>query len=89
MEECFRWRAKRAGLEETLPVGRPMMEREIDMLGEALGDGTGSRAKRRKQIEEMTIEDMEARSGRPTRRSGRGGGRAQACCQCHWHCLFV
>jgi hypothetical protein len=37
-----------------------MTERELDMLGEALGDGTGSRAKRRKEIEEMTIEDMEA-----------------------------
>ncbi len=60
VEECFRRRVERAGLEETLPVGRPMTERELDMLGEALGDGTGSRAKRRKEIEEITIEDMEA-----------------------------
>ncbi len=37
-----------------------MTEREIDTLGEALGDGIGSRAKQRKEIEEMTIEDMEA-----------------------------
>jgi hypothetical protein len=60
VEECFCRRAKRAGREETLPVGRPMTEREIDTLSEALGDGIGSRAKRRKEIEEMTIEDMEA-----------------------------
>jgi hypothetical protein len=60
VEECFRRRARRAGLEGTLPVGRPMTEREIDTLVEALGDCTGSRAKRRKEIEEMTIEDMEA-----------------------------
>jgi hypothetical protein len=45
VEECFRRRAKRAGLEGTLPVGRPMTERELDTLGEALGDGAGSRAK--------------------------------------------
>jgi hypothetical protein len=65
-------------LEEMLPVGRPMTEREIDTLDEALGDGTGSRAKQRKQIEEMTIEDMEAEiretnaAIRKRRRAGRG-----------------
>jgi hypothetical protein len=32
MEECYRRRAKRAGLEDTLPVGRPMMEEEIKDL---------------------------------------------------------
>jgi hypothetical protein len=37
-----------------------MTEGEIDTLSEALGDETGSRAKRRRQIEEMTIEDLEA-----------------------------
>ncbi len=30
------------------------------MLSEILGDGAGSRAKRRREVEEMTIEDMEA-----------------------------
>jgi hypothetical protein len=60
VEECFRRRARRAGLEETLPVGRPMTEQEIDDLSERLGDRTGSRAKRSRKIEEMTIEDMEA-----------------------------
>jgi hypothetical protein len=54
-------------------------------LSEALGDGTRSRAKRRRQIEEMTIEDMEARIRetnvviRKRRRAGR------ACYRCPWH----
>jgi hypothetical protein len=60
VEECFRRRARRAGLEGTLPVGRPMSEQEIDNLSEQLGDGNGSRAKCGRKIEEMTIEDMEA-----------------------------
>jgi hypothetical protein len=59
-EECYRRRASRAGLEETLPTDRPMTEQEIDELSEKLGDGKGSRAKRAREIEEMTIEDMEA-----------------------------
>jgi hypothetical protein len=45
VEERYRRRARRAGLEGTLPTGRPMTEREIDELSELLGDGTGSRAK--------------------------------------------
>jgi hypothetical protein len=78
VEECFRRRAGRAGLEEMLPAGRPITEREIDTLSEALGDGTGRRAKRRRQIEEMTIEDVEAEiqetntAIRKRRRAGRG-----------------
>jgi hypothetical protein len=60
VEECFLRRARRAGLEGTLPVGRPMTEREIDELSELLWDGIGNRAKRGREIEEMTIEDMEA-----------------------------
>jgi hypothetical protein len=77
VEECYRQRAARAGLDGMLPTGRPMTEREIDTLSEALGDGTGSRAKRRRQIEEMTIEDMEAEiwetnmAIRKRRRAGR------------------
>jgi hypothetical protein len=60
VEECYRRRARRAGLEGMLPAGRPMTEGELDMLSEILGDWTGSRAKRRREVEEMTIEDMEA-----------------------------
>ncbi len=60
VEECCRRRARRAGLEGTLPAGRPMTEGELDMLSEILGDRAGNRAKRRREVEEMTIEDMEA-----------------------------
>jgi hypothetical protein len=60
VQECYRRRARRAGLEGTLPVGRPMTEKEIDDLSERLGDGVGGRVKRSREIEEMTIEDMEA-----------------------------
>jgi hypothetical protein len=67
MEECYRRRARRAGLEDTLPVGRPMTEEEIEDLQWQLGDfgpasGYGSRGKKRSQQEviDMTIEEMEA-----------------------------
>jgi hypothetical protein len=66
MEECYRRRAWRAGLGETLPVDRPMTEEEIEDLQWQLGDfgpagGYGSRGrKRRKEPIEMTIEEMEA-----------------------------
>jgi hypothetical protein len=67
MEECYRRRARRAGLEDTLPVGRPMTEEEIEDLQWQLGDfgpanGCVSRGKKRSQqdVIDMTIEEMEA-----------------------------
>jgi hypothetical protein len=66
MEECFRRRARRAGLEESLPVDRPMTDEEIESLQGQLGDfgpasGYGSRGKKcSKEVIEMTIEEMEA-----------------------------
>jgi hypothetical protein len=67
MEECYRRRARRTGLEDTLPVGRPMTEEEIEDLQWQLGDfgpasGYGSRGKKRSQqdVIDMTIEEMEA-----------------------------
>jgi hypothetical protein len=66
VEECYRRRARRAGLEETLLAGRPMTEEEIDELSQRLGDwepanGIGSRGtKCSKEVIEMTIEEMEA-----------------------------
>jgi hypothetical protein len=66
MEECFRRRARRAGLVESLPVGRPMTDKEIEDLQWQLGDfgpagGYWSRGKKRsKEVIEMTIEEMEA-----------------------------
>jgi hypothetical protein len=66
LEECFRCRARRAGLEESLPADRPMTEEEIEDLQWQLGDfgpanGHGSRGKKRsKEVIDMTIEEMEA-----------------------------
>jgi hypothetical protein len=66
VEECYRRRARRAGLEGTLPVGRPMTEEEINDLSEHLGDwgpanGFGGRGtKRSREVVEMTIEEMGA-----------------------------
>jgi hypothetical protein len=43
-----------------LPADRPLSEKELDTLSELLGDGIGARAKRRREIEQMTVEEMEA-----------------------------
>jgi hypothetical protein len=66
MEECYCRRARRAGLKDSLPVGRPMTDEEIEDLQWQLGDfgpasGYGSRGRKRsKEVIEMTIEEMEA-----------------------------
>jgi hypothetical protein len=66
VEECYRRRARRAGLEGTLPVGRPMTDEEIDDLKWQLGDwgpanGYGSKGmKHDREVIDMTIEEMEA-----------------------------
>ncbi len=39
VQEYYRRRARRAGLEGVLLAGRPMSEGEFDMLSEILGDG--------------------------------------------------
>jgi hypothetical protein len=85
MEECYRRRARRAGLEDSLPAGRPMTDEEIENLQWQLGDfgpasGYGSRGKKRSQQEVivMTIEEMEAeiqetnKAIRKRRRQGLG-----------------
>jgi hypothetical protein len=38
---------------------RLLTEEELDSLSEWLGDGAGARAKRRKEIEKMSITEME------------------------------
>jgi hypothetical protein len=63
VDACYRRWARRVGLGELLPVGRPMTEGELDSLSELLGDGIGARAKRRKEIEQMTLAEMEAKLG--------------------------
>jgi hypothetical protein len=66
VEECYRRRARRAGLEGMLLVGRPMMDEEINDLKWHLGgwgpaNGYGSKGtKRGREVIDMTIEEMEA-----------------------------
>jgi hypothetical protein len=61
-----------------LPADRPMTEKELDTLSELLGDGVGARAKRRREIEQMTLVEMEAELGevqaeiKRRRRAGMG-----------------
>ncbi len=40
-----------------------MTEEELDDLSKQLGDGTGARAKRRREIERMSAAEMEAEAG--------------------------
>jgi hypothetical protein len=78
VEACSRRRARRAGLAEMLPTGRSLLEKELDTLSELLGDGIGVRARRRREIKEMTVEEMEAELGevkseiKRRRRAGTG-----------------
>jgi hypothetical protein len=78
VEECYCRRARRAGLEEVLPVGRSMSEEELDTLSELLGDEVGGRAERRREVEEMTLAEMETELGevkaeiKRRRRAGAG-----------------
>ncbi len=78
VEACCRRRARRAGLAGMLSAGRPMTEQELDTLSELLGDGFGARAKRRREIEQMTLVEMEAELGetraeiKRRRRAGMG-----------------
>ncbi len=60
---CYRRRARRAGLAELLLADRPMTDRKLDSLSELLGDGIGARARRRKEIEQMTLAEMGAKLG--------------------------
>jgi hypothetical protein len=68
VDECYRRRARRAGLEETLPVSRHMTDEEIDDLKWQLGDfgpangywSRGTKRGKEKEVIDMTIEEMEA-----------------------------
>jgi hypothetical protein len=78
VEACYRRRARRAGLAEMLPADRTLSEKELDTLSELLGDGIGARAKRRREIEQMTLVEMEVELGevkaeiKRRRRAGMG-----------------
>jgi hypothetical protein len=60
VDACYRRRAERAGIKVESPRNKLMTEEELDGLSEQLGDGVGARAKRRREIERMTIAEMEA-----------------------------
>jgi hypothetical protein len=60
VDACYWRRARRAGLGGMLPMGRPMTEGKLDNLSEQLGDGLGARARRREEVERMSLAEMEA-----------------------------
>ncbi len=80
VDACYWRRARRAGLGEMLPADRPMTEEELDYLSEQLGDRIGARARRRKEVEQMTLAEMEAELGGSRRRSREGGVRGRGGC---------
>jgi hypothetical protein len=53
VDECYRRRAKRAGISIEGTGNRLLTEEELDSLSERLGDGARARAKRRKEMEKM------------------------------------
>jgi hypothetical protein len=53
VDDCYRRRTRRAGLDLGDLENRPLSEKEKDELSEKLGDGVGARAKRRREIEDM------------------------------------
>jgi hypothetical protein len=79
VDECYCRQAERAGIEVKTPKDRLLTEEELDNLSERLGDGVGARAKRRKEIERMSIVEMEAEAEEVReeikRRRGRGASR--------------
>jgi hypothetical protein len=76
VDAYYRRQARRAGLGDVLPMGRPMTEKELDELSERLGDGLGARARRREEVERMSLAEMEAelRGVREEIRRRRGMG---------------
>jgi hypothetical protein len=91
VDECYRRRARRAGLEGTLPTGRSMTEVEINDLSERLGDwgpanGFGSKGKKgSREVVEMTIEEMEAEIWETNGLIRRRRQRDWGCFRCHWY----
>jgi hypothetical protein len=59
VNECYRRRGKQAGISIKGTENRLLTEEELDSLSEQLGDGVGARAKRRKEVEKMSIKEME------------------------------
>jgi hypothetical protein len=78
IDDRYRRRAKRVGIELGGLEGRPLSEEERDKLSERLRDWEGVRAKRRKEIEEMQLEAMEAEVGEVERTLARRRGTTGA-----------
>jgi hypothetical protein len=79
VDKCYRRRAEHTGIKVKAPRNRLMTEEELDCLREQLGDGTGAWAKRRREIEWMSIAEMEAEAEEVQeeikRRKGRKASR--------------
>jgi hypothetical protein len=73
IDNCYRTRARRARLELGELESRPLSEEERDKLSERLGDGVGTRAKRRRELEEMQLETLEAKVEEVERTRARRG----------------
>jgi hypothetical protein len=86
INDCFWRRAKRAGVAVDMPEDRFMSESERDCLSKKLGDGTGVRAKRRKDIEEMSEEDMgnEIKKTEQILRERAGATSSRSWLRAHW-----
>ncbi len=59
--------------------GRLLSEEELDDLSELLGDGEGARAKRRKEIEGMSITELEAEVKEVKRSLKKRGAKKVGC----------
>jgi hypothetical protein len=79
VNECYRRRAKHAGMEVKSPKDRLLTEEETDSLSEQLRDGVGVRAKGREEIGLMPIVEVEAEAEEAQeevkRREGRKASR--------------
>jgi hypothetical protein len=75
VDACYRRHAKHAVIKVKSPRNRIMTEEELDDLSEQLGDGVGARAKRRREIERMTIAAMEAEAEEAQEEVKRRRGR--------------
>jgi hypothetical protein len=60
VDVCYRRRAEQAGIKVKAPKVRLLTEEELEGLSEQLGDGVGAWAKRRREIERMSVAEMEA-----------------------------
>jgi hypothetical protein len=60
VDACYRRQAEHAGIKVKAPKVRLLTEEELEGLSEQLGDGVGAWAKRRREIERMSIAEMEA-----------------------------